>query len=81
MTLTEETTYLPSMHSSKGDIDPDNHWDINDNVLPMVRINMLDSLLNNRLQTHDFIQYNFTCNIKQLNNNWWLFRYITCLST
>ncbi|KAH3828781.1 hypothetical protein DPMN_130764 [Dreissena polymorpha] len=36
MTLTEETTYLASMGSSKGELDPEVHWDMNDNILPLV---------------------------------------------
>jgi len=37
MTLTEEGTYLPSLTGSKGDMEPEHHWDINDNILPLVR--------------------------------------------
>ena len=36
MTLTEEATYLPAMQSSKAEQECDHHWDINDNILPVV---------------------------------------------
>ena len=41
MTLTEETSYLPSIHNVKDDKEQDHHqWDINDNVLPVVSLNL-----------------------------------------
>ncbi|XP_052777855.1 chorion-specific transcription factor GCMa-like [Mya arenaria] len=36
MTLTEGNTYLPSMESSQAELNPHDHWDINDNILPML---------------------------------------------
>ena len=36
MTLTEESSYLPSITEPKDDRDVEQHWDINDNVLPIV---------------------------------------------
>ena len=36
MTLTEESSYLPSITEPKDDREVDQHWDINDNVLPIV---------------------------------------------
>ena len=38
MTLTEESSYIPSITGAKDDRDIDQHWDINDNILPIVSL-------------------------------------------
>ena len=36
MTLTEESSYLPAIIEPKDDREVGQHWDINDNILPIV---------------------------------------------
>ena len=40
MTLTEESSYIPSITGTKDDRDMDQHWDINDNILPIVSLKL-----------------------------------------
>ena len=45
MTLTEESSYIPSITGIKDDRDLDQHWDINDNILPIVSLKITYHLL------------------------------------